>query len=263
MISPLSATHPTSRPSSAWTTWGQWLAVITMTMDHVVRYLLSGSWDVGWVSSSIGRIAFPLFAAMVAWHGLFNTHNPTRYALRILLIGLIAQLPYMAMTRYDFKLNICFTLVLGLCWGTWLRSLAHRSNPGGLSYFFIIWLSIATTLFAWLFVGQWVEYGHGGLLMIPFFMFALHVLNQPADTLIKQLTAVSAALPLLINAVLLNSSIMAKFFTVATCFFVLLMAAGAANRVLQVSFRMPRFIWRAWYPGHLLVIVVLLHWPDG
>ena len=66
------------RPSSHWTAWGQWLALFTMTVDHLTRYVLPGDWDLSWAGSSIGRIAFPLFAAMVAWHGLFNTRNKKR-----------------------------------------------------------------------------------------------------------------------------------------------------------------------------------------
>ncbi len=56
--------HPTSphagtlpRLSSHWTGWGQWLALITMTVDHLTRYVLPGDWDLSWAGSSIGRIA--------------------------------------------------------------------------------------------------------------------------------------------------------------------------------------------------------------
>ncbi len=30
------------RPSSHWTAWGQWLALFTMTVDHLTRYVLPG-----------------------------------------------------------------------------------------------------------------------------------------------------------------------------------------------------------------------------
>ncbi|MDX1298774.1 MAG: TraX family protein, partial [Pseudomonas sp.] len=112
-----------ARPSSHWTAWGQWLALFTMTVDHLTRYVLPGDWDLSWAGSSIGRIAFPLFAAMVAWHGLFNTRNPLRYSRRILVIGLVAQLPYMLMPRAsdDFILNVCFTLACGLALGALVR----------------------------------------------------------------------------------------------------------------------------------------------
>ena len=228
-----------------------------MTVDHLVRYLIPGSWDLSWASSSIGRIAFPLFAAMVAWHGLFNTRDPISYAQRILIVGLVAQLPYMAMPRDDFQLNICFTLALGLCWGTWIHDLARHDGCNSLKKL----LAFAASLFVWLYIGLWVEYGHIGLLMIPFFMLTLQTLSRRTDTLTERFVAVFATLPVLINAGLMNSSNIAKFFTVITCLFVLLMAAGVANKVPHIGFRMPRFIWLIWYPSHLAVIAALLHWP--
>lgn len=259
----------TQRPSSAWVGWGQWLALITMTVDHVTRYLMPYSWDVGWASSSIGRIAFPLFAAMVAWHALFNTRDPMRYARRILVIGLLAQLPYMSMPRYGFQLNICFTLALGLCWGTLLYELARRSlftvstNKHAWGKAIKVWLAVAASLAIWWLVGPWVEYGHRGLLLIPFYMLALQALNQPAETLSERLGATAATLPVLLVAGLMNNSDMAKAFTVATCLAVLLLAAGAASRVPKIAAgaRMPRKLWLAWYPGHFAAIAVLLHWP--
>jgi len=261
-VSTLTA-QDTPRPSSAWTGWGQWLALITMTVDHVTRYLMPASWDVGWASSSIGRIAFPLFAAMVAWHGLFNTRDPIRYARRILVIGLFAQLPYMTMPRDGFQLNICFTLALGLCWGTLLRELARRVTlpEEGPAAAIKAGLAVAASLALWWLLGPWVEYGHRGLLLIPFYMLAMQALNQPADGLLARLGAAAATLPVLIVAGLMNSSDMAKSFTVATCLLVLLLAAGAASRVPTVAVKMPRKLWLAWYPGHFAVIAVLLHWP--
>lgn len=257
----------TQRPSSNWTGWGQWLALITMSVDHVTRYLMPDSWDVGWASSSIGRIAFPLFAAMVAWHGLFDTRDPLRYARRILVIGLLAQLPYMTMPRYGFQLNICFTLALGLCWGTLLHELARHSlfavNTGGNAWGKAIkgWLTVAASLIVWWLIGPWVEYGHRGLLLIPFFMLALQTLNQPADGLIERLGRVAATLSVLLVVGLLNNSEMAKSFAVATCLLVLLLAADGARRVPVVAVKMPRKLWLAWYPGHFAAIAVLLHWP--
>ena len=47
---------------SHWTDWGKWLALISMTVDHVVRYALSNemSWQFSWASSTIGRVALKL-----------------------------------------------------------------------------------------------------------------------------------------------------------------------------------------------------------
>jgi hypothetical protein len=45
-----------ARPSSNWASWGQWLALVTMTLDHVARYMAADSWGLGWVDSSVGRL---------------------------------------------------------------------------------------------------------------------------------------------------------------------------------------------------------------
>ncbi|GGX88310.1 hypothetical protein GCM10007160_14700 [Litchfieldella qijiaojingensis] len=251
------------RPSSSWTGWGQWLALVTMTIDHLTRYVVPASWDLTWAETSIGRIAFPLFAAMVAWHALFNTRNPLRYARRILVIGVIAQFPYMLMPRASdaLILNICFTLAAGLAWGAWWRELLERHRDQELSSG---WLAsgMAASLVVWMLLGNWVEYGHHGLLLVPLYMLAMHHLSHTGETLTERLLAVSATLPVLIVAGLMNSSDMAKSFTVATCLLILLLSAGAARHVPEITMKMPRRLWLAWYPGHFAAIALWL-WLAG
>lgn len=251
------------RPISTWTGWGQWLALATMTVDHVTRYVLPVSWELGWAGASIGRIAFPLFAAMVAWHGLFNTRNPMRYARRILVIGLAAQLPYMLMPRASdaLILNVCFTLAAGLAWGAWLRDVFERQRRGELAAHWLA-LGVAASLLGWYLLGNWVEYRHNGLLLIPLLMLAMHHLHRSGDTWPERLLAVAATIPVLVIAGQMNASDMAKSFTVATCLAVLLLAAGAAQRVPMVGIVMPRRLWLSWYPGHFALIALWL-WLAG
>lgn len=263
MTAQAAAREVSDRPLSTWTGWGQWLALATMTIDHLTRYVLPTGWELDWAGSSLGRIAFPLFAAMVAWHGLFNTRNPQRYARRILVIGLAAQLPYMLMPRASdaFILNVCFTLALGLAWGAWLRELLARHRSGNLDS---VWLGagLAATLAVWYLLGDWVEYGHRGLLLVPLFMLAMYHLHTAGGTLLERLQAVTLAVPLLIVAGLMNSSDMAKSFTVATCLVVLWLAAGAHRLTPGVPAAMPRRLWLAWYPGHFMLIALWL-WASG
>jgi hypothetical protein len=257
------ATPGSARPSSTWTGWGQWLALVTMTVDHLSRYIAPDAWDLGWAGSSIGRIAFPLFAAMVAWHGLFNTRNPLRYARRILVIGLVAQLPYMLMPRASdaLILNICFTLSLGLTGGVWLRALPARLAAGTLGQPRLV-AEAAIALGVWGVAGLWVEYSHHGLLMIPLYMLAMQYLHLAGDTLADRLKAAAMALPVLVVAGLMNSSDMAKSFTVATCLAALLLAAGAHRLAPAVPTAMPRRLWLAWYPGHFAAMALWL-WLAG
>ena len=266
MTQPQSAASRTAavhRPSSAWTGWGQWLALITMTVDHLSRYVAPDSWGLGWADSSIGRIAFPLFAAMVAWHGLFNTRNPLRYARRILVIGLVAQLPYMLMPREadGLILNICFTLSLGLTGGVWLQALRERLERGALGVPRLA-AEVGLAVAAWAAAGPWVEYSHLGLLMIPLYMVAMRALHEGGEALAERLAATAMALPVLTVAGLMNSSDMAKSFTVATCLAILLLAAGAHRLTPAVPFTMPRRLWLGWYPGHFAAIALWL-WLAG
>ncbi|PRY63532.1 TraX protein [Vreelandella songnenensis] len=247
------------RPSSHWTGWGQWLALITMTVDHLTRYVLPAGWDLSWAGSSIGRIAFPLFAAMVAWHGLFNTRNPLRYSRRILIIGLVAQVPYMLMPRASdaLILNVCFTLASGLALGTLVRQgwQHYQQQTLGLGW---LMLGTAVGVTLWYLLGFWVEYGHNGLLLIPLLMFAMHALNQAGPRFQSRLWAGLAAFPVLWIAGQMNASDMAKSFTVATCVAVLILAAGASRQITAVPVVMPRRLWLAWYPGHFALIALWL-----
>lgn len=246
------------RPSSAWTGWGQWLALITMTLDHVARYLATDAWGMGWVDSSIGRIAFPLFAGMVAWHGLFNTRDPLRYARRIMVIGLVAQLPYQLMPREAiFQLNICFTLALGLMAGHWLEQVAQRTARGELG---LVRLSLETfgVITAWYVAGFWFEYGHEGLLLVPLYTLAIGQIQRGGNSPMQRLGALLAALPVLLLAGAMNSSEMAKSITVITTLTVLALAAGVCSLVPNVQWKMPRRMWLAWYPAHFAVIAAIL-----
>lgn len=247
------------KPSSHWTGWGQWLALFTMTVDHLTRYVLPVSWELDWAGSSIGRIAFPLFAAMVAWHGLFNTRNPLRYARRILVIGMVAQLPYMLMPRESdaFILNVCFTLASGLAIGALVRLGWQQYQRQNLPFGWVL-VGAAAGVTLWYLLGFWVEYGHNGLLLIPLMMFAMQALSETNSDFYNRLWAGLAAFPALWIAGQMNSSDMAKSFTVGTCIVVLVLAAGAAKRIPALQWTMPRRLWLTWYPGHFALIALWL-----
>lgn len=256
---------PVSRPRttlSRWTDWGKWLALISMTVDHVVRYALSNelSWQFGWASSTIGRVAFPLFAAMVAWHGLFDTRNPMRYARRILIIGLIAQLPYMLMPRYSSVLviNVCFTLAFGLVWGAWLRQLL-TSPPRETRARMISAAAVALSIIVWYKVGPLLEYGRFGILMVPGFMLAMAV-YQHFDHGVARIWAWLAGVPILLITAQLNIYTISKSVAFSTTLVVLVIAAGLARWIPGVV-RMPRWLWLGWYPGHLAVIALIVYLP--
>ncbi len=65
----------------------------------------------------IGRLAFPLFAWLIA-RGAHHTHDLKKYMIRLGLLALISQIPYSIFIKSagitHFQLNVVFTLLAGL-----------------------------------------------------------------------------------------------------------------------------------------------------
>ncbi|WP_431025489.1 TraX family protein [Halomonas sp. H5] len=304
---------------SRWVAWAQWLALLTMTLDHLVRHLLGPGSALAWWPESLGRLAFPLFAAMVAWHGGFTSRDPLRYARRILLIGILAQWPYALMPRPEapYLLNVCFTLAAGLAWAHWARgALTERETPpwthgkrgaltrntppwahgergalarytpswahgerGALARYTPSWAhgergalarntppwthrvvrgappwaGLALSLVLWWALGFWVEFGHAGLALVPALMLALMLaLSRQAASAARRWMA---SLPALVVVALLNPGLQASAFALAGVALALAMAAGGLPRL---PWPLPRWLWRAWYPGHFALLALLL-----
>jgi hypothetical protein len=95
----------------------KWIAIVTMTIDHVGLYLLNaGIWMD--VFRSIGRIAFPLFAFLVA-EGFRKSHHLKAYFLRLFAYAAVIELALFGYylvtgTNYLFVFNVFIPLVLGL-----------------------------------------------------------------------------------------------------------------------------------------------------
>jgi len=89
----------------------KWIAIITMTIDHVGAVLYPELLVLRW----IGRLAFPLFAYLLML-GLESTKNVRKYFVRLFVFALISQVPFfLAIGRTPFEtFNIFFTLSFGL-----------------------------------------------------------------------------------------------------------------------------------------------------
>ena len=88
-------------------------ALLFMLLDHMWATVISGNL---WMTC-VGRLAFPIFAFQIS-EGFVHTSNVKRYAKRLLLFALIAEIPFNLMLSaswiYPFHQNVLFTLLLGL-----------------------------------------------------------------------------------------------------------------------------------------------------
>lgn len=89
------------------------LAMIFMLLDHLWGTVVSGN---QWMTF-VGRLAFPIFAFLVA-EGFVHTSDLKKYAKRLFLFGIISEIPFNLMLTaspfFPFHQNVMFTLLLGL-----------------------------------------------------------------------------------------------------------------------------------------------------
>lgn len=105
----------------------KWIALVTMTVDHIGLFLISPDTTLYVMMRLIGRIAFPLFAFMIA-EGFLHTSNIKRYMLRLFILGLATEIIFLGLYFFSgfnlthvwflegpgFRMNIIWTLLLGL-----------------------------------------------------------------------------------------------------------------------------------------------------
>ena len=142
------------------------IALITMTIDHVGMMLFPRVR----VLRAIGRIAFPIFAYMIA-EGCRYTRNRRKYLLSMVSLGALCQVVYFfAMGSLHMSILVTFSLSIGLIY---LTDYAHAGGRFGTAVlsaavcglFFLCYLA-HDVLFPQTDFG--IEYGFFGVLLPVF-----------------------------------------------------------------------------------------------
>ena len=93
----------------------KWLAIIGMTMNHIV-YAFASVMPL-WLMLILnvgGGLTFPIMAFFLV-EGIRHTSNIKKYMLRLFIFALIAQVPFVLVFQTNwYDLNILFTLLLSL-----------------------------------------------------------------------------------------------------------------------------------------------------
>ena len=159
------------------------IAVVSMVADHCAYYLLdSNSWAYE-VMRCFGRIAFPVFAFLVA-EGFAHTRNRMRYFLSILLFAFISEVPWYLLNGADGTHNVMFTLALGVA------ALAVFEEHHVLCCCFIL-------LMVWLAAWLGTDYEWRGVLIIVVFYLLGMVKNTPVT--LRRMLQLLFAFPIMMH----------------------------------------------------------------
>ena len=146
-----------------------------MVTDHCAYYLLDESSVAYELMRCFGRIAFPVFAFLVA-EGFAHTRNRMRYFLSLLLFAVISEVPWYLLNGADGTHNVMFTLALGVAaLAAFERLREHR-----------VLCCCSLLLTAWLAAWSGTDYEWRGVLMITVF-YLLGMVKNTTVTLRRML----------------------------------------------------------------------------
>lgn len=213
------------------------IAVLSMVADHCAYYLLEHGALLYELMRCVGRIAFPVFAFLIA-EGFAHTHNRSRYFLTLLAFAVISEIPWYLLNGCDGTHNVMFTLALGVAA---LAIFDRVCEHGPLCILTIVWLCI---------FARWsgVDYDWRGIMMIAIFYM---LRRQTIDPCISRN---SISFP--------SQAIMQILFA-----FPIMMHYGIAGAILastviflydgtrgKIKGAVAKYCFYAFYPLHLLLI---------
>lgn len=166
------------------------IALAAMTVDHIGALLLPQYS----VLRIIGRLAFPIFAYMIA-EGCRHTSHRLRYPLTIFCVGIVVQLLFWY-TRQSLYQHILITFTLSILL---IYSLEQASEKGGVWIIAAVF-ALAAVSFICLFLASFlpgrgfrIDYGLCGVLL-PVLIFAAQTRAQKLLAAAIGLTGVCIAM---------------------------------------------------------------------
>lgn len=213
----------------------QLIAMITMLIDHLGAVFF---FEERWMRI-VGRIAFPIYCYLLVV-GYRRTRSQKRYAVRLFILALVSQIPFM-FAFFTSGVNVIGTLFVSLLI---LMAVDYFKGQAWLQVFVAFVLTAVTYLPM---EALKFDYGTYGVLLVLAYRYLPNAWSMVAAHF-----AINAIWILGFRA---TSDI--QFFSMITTFFI----AGiqSASPKAKTEVRVPRWLWRSFYPGHL-AIIALVQW---
>lgn len=201
-----------------------------MVIDHCTYFLMENGTLLYDAMRCVGRIAFPVFAFLVA-EGFAYTHNRKRYFAQLLAFALISEVPWFLLNGADGTHNVMFTLALGVAALAILEKLKENSILCGFAILSVTYLA------TWL----GTDYEWRGILMIAVFNL---LRNQNTNLPIPygRMMQILCAFPLMMHYGSIGASL--------ACMVIFLYDGTRGFIKGNVS----KYGFYAFYPAHLLLI---------
>lgn len=205
--------------------------MITMLIDHigVVFFPENGYLRI------IGRVAFPLYAFALV-QGYHYTRSRKKYTLRLLVLALLSQIPF-TWAFDDYSMNVIGTLLLCLL----VMMAIDKLNPTNRRPYLPFLVAIPAFI-----VMEWVPMDYGGYALL---LVLIYRYSSPRWMAVWHTG--------------LNVLFLVYQLWVIQLFSVISTMAVVYYPKVQEWFgglRVPRWLWRSFYPGHLLLLAVLHQW---
>ena len=208
------------------------IAVVSMIIDHCAYYLMDGNTMAYDVMRCFGRIAFPVFAFLVA-EGFAHTRNRMRYFLSLLLFAAVSEVPWDLLDGADGTHNVMFTLALGVsALAAFERLRGHRA------------LVIAAILLATLSAEvSGLDYGWRGIVVILIF----HLFKSKKYYQSARLLQLAFAFPFMLHYGIIGALLACS---------VILLYDGTRGIIRG---KVAKYGFYAIYPVHLIIIKLFFH----
>ena len=116
------------------------IAIFSMVIDHCAYFLMPHDTVLYEVMRCLGRIAFPVFAFLVA-EGFAHTRNRKKYFGQLLVFAVVSEIPWYLLNGADGTHNVMFTLALGVVVLAVFEKLKKDSTLCICTILFIAWFA--------------------------------------------------------------------------------------------------------------------------
>ena len=144
------------------------LAMLLMLCDHLWATLLPQYA----MLTHIGRIAFPIFAFLLA-EGARHTHDPQKYLLRLLIFAVLSEIPfdlmYGGIVFYPYHQNVLWTFLIALSGIFLAQSVEKKFRHRWMAV--PLWAACIFICYALGSLGMTDYYGFGVLTVFLFILF--------------------------------------------------------------------------------------------